>query len=613
MNLASTLNNIPGLPSDFGQLLVVRAGETLISSPEDLVKDKLSGLGMLDGVLDSIPKAVLGASIVANDLEGSNQGRIKNFREARERLRTLNRIRDEYGQDQGILLDDAKAKVAVLEEQKRNMEKALRHHAFLTASKIDSLQKEIEKFPSDLPELQKSVEDLTELDEQIAKTTADKEFSEAKLEHETWLRKAIIEYQDLTSKRMDSGVVKSTKSKVILTLVGVLSFFGVGEALWDISPWVTGGVCLMAVIGALFYLWKMEGKSKALVLDPRVSDLENEYQQRFGEHLKSLATLQEKETQLAECRGALRTHVSALKEYQVSVSRLKGILEPRIADLFSELEKMDWKDTLFELAKTGAQLRRELDTLTGRLTAHGIAKEDYLEEDPGITWDRQANVLLANELDQEKRNLSIGEEEQSELKSKIGREIGMVSLNWEELIGGLERAIEEAMSSYKKVTAEIIGQICVAQAVRGQKKERDRHISKRLQDEDLVEELQRIGKGRFSGLGWQDGKLSVTDGENRFDAIEQLSTGAKEQVMIALRSLFSRIYLGEMPAFLLLDDAFQQSDYRRREDLVEHTLRLVSERGWQIFYFTMDNHLRDLFKERAENQLGGDFEYIELS
>ena len=70
--------------------------------------------------------------------------------------------------------------------------------------------------------------------------------------------------------------------------------------------------------------------------------------------------------------------------------------------------------------------------------------------------------------------------------------------------------------------------------------------------------------------------------------------------MIALRMMFARRYLGDVPGFLLLDDAFQHSDWNRRELLVDHTLSLVRERGWQVFYFTMDNHIRDLFNAEGE-------------
>mgnify|MGYP001965740947 FL=1 len=91
-----------------------------------------------------------------------------------------------------------------------------------------------------------------------------------------------------------------------------------------------------------------------------------------------------------------------------------------------------------------------------------------------------------------------------------------------------------------------------------------------------------------------------------------LSTGAREQVMNALRLTFASKALGEESAFLLLDDAFQHSDWKRREDMVAYALGLV-DRGWQIFYFTMDDHLRDEFQKQAENSLGEDYVYKALS
>ena len=45
----------------------------------------------------------------------------------------------------------------------------------------------------------------------------------------------------------------------------------------------------------------------------------------------------------------------------------------------------------------------------------------------------------------------------------------------------------------------------------------------------------------------------------------------------------------------MLDDALQNSDWDRRANMVDHLVELVRSSGWQIFYFTMDDHLRDLF------------------
>ena len=101
--------------------------------------------------------------------------------------------------------------------------------------------------------------------------------------------------------------------------------------------------------------------------------------------------------------------------------------------------------------------------------------------------------------------------------------------------------------------------------------------------------------------------------DNQLGHIDILSTGAKEQVMIALRMVFAPRFLGDNPAFLILDDAFQHADWERRETLVEHTLRLVKDRGWQVFYFTMDDHIRKLFQAGAERVLSGDFQVVDLS
>ena len=81
--------------------------------------------------------------------------------------------------------------------------------------------------------------------------------------------------------------------------------------------------------------------------------------------------------------------------------------------------------------------------------------------------------------------------------------------------------------------------------------------------------------------------------------------------MIALLLLFSRHYLDGEPGFLLLDDALQNSDWDRRANMVDHLVELVRSSGWQIFYFTMDDHLRDLFRSKAII-LAEDFQYHEL-
>ena len=106
----------------------------------------------------------------------------------------------------------------------------------------------------------------------------------------------------------------------------------------------------------------------------------------------------------------------------------------------------------------------------------------------------------------------------------------------------------------------------------------------------------------------EDGLVVVDNDDDEFP-IKDLSTGAREQVFLGSRLGFARLALDGHPAFLILDDAFQHSDWSRREWLVQQVVTLV-EAGWQVLYFTMDDHIRDLFDSTGQ-QLGD--RYVSLA
>jgi uncharacterized protein YhaN len=70
-------------------------------------------------------------------------------------------------------------------------------------------------------------------------------------------------------------------------------------------------------------------------------------------------------------------------------------------------------------------------------------------------------------------------------------------------------------------------------------------------------------------------------------------------VLLGLRIGFAARILAGQPLFLILDDAFQHSDWERRENLINELFVLAHE-GWQIIYFTMDDNIRSLFEKRSE-------------
>ena len=108
----------------------------------------------------------------------------------------------------------------------------------------------------------------------------------------------------------------------------------------------------------------------------------------------------------------------------------------------------------------------------------------------------------------------------------------------------------------------------------------------------------------------EDGRLILMTDKDEEYSLADISTGAREQIFLALRMGFASIAMEGQTAFLILDDAFQHSDWHRRNNLIAETLNLVNT-GWQVFYFTMDDHIRDLFL-KAGSTLGDRFRKLEL-
>jgi DNA repair exonuclease SbcCD ATPase subunit len=89
--------------------------------------------------------------------------------------------------------------------------------------------------------------------------------------------------------------------------------------------------------------------------------------------------------------------------------------------------------------------------------------------------------------------------------------------------------------------------------------------------------------------------IKVTANNGRVYSVEELSSGTRDQLLLATRIGLAQRLLPQ-PGFLVLDDAFLFSDVTREVILI-NALKKFQAKGWQIIYLTVSPHTKELFEE----------------
>jgi uncharacterized protein YhaN len=275
-----------------------------------------------------------------------------------------------------------------------------------------------------------------------------------------------------------------------------------------------------------------------------------------------------------------------------------------------EIPPQEWRSTITELRSKLRSLTDEINSLERNFTSLAVSEEDFADQDPGIEWDlnnyksfKERHTKIGEELNKERQNLE-------SLSYHIASATDSDSTDWEDLIGALRVKREEVARDYRDWTAKILAKIQVYAVIEELRKEESSRIASGLASEALTKPLHAITgcykRMRYDG---ENGLMLITDEDEEY-RLAEVSTGAREQALLAMRIGFSSTMMKGQTAFLILDDAFQHSDWPRREKLTDQILRVV-QTGWQVFYFTMDDHIKGLFLKAGGN-LGDRFKSLEL-
>jgi uncharacterized protein YhaN len=271
----------------------------------------------------------------------------------------------------------------------------------------------------------------------------------------------------------------------------------------------------------------------------------------------------------------------------------------------------EWQSSINGLRGRSKKLTEERASLSVELAALNVKEEDRLYEKPLIEWDADRYEALLQQYKQNELELEEEQQQIETLRARLKDITGSEDDEWENLIARLHDKRKLASQDYACFVAEVLGKLHVFKTIKEFRDEENSRIARGLESDDIINPLKAItGYYKMVRHDSDDG-LIVTSLEDEEYPLSEISTGAQEQIHITLRMGFSSIAMGGQTAFLILDDAFQHSDWPHREKLIDQMMRLFDS-GWQIFYFAMDDHVRDLFTTAGE-KIGKRFKRMELN
>jgi hypothetical protein len=362
----------------------------------------------------------------------------------------------------------------------------------------------------------------------------------------------------------------------------------------------------------VFYLRKIDGWEKAVLNSEERNAIISEYTDRFQNSIRGLTDL--------------KAHLESIREENIKVKAIPGLLNEeekskqalilKIDRKMSEfglngVSQEDWENCLQEIKQSQSDIKSNIEKNKIDLARLNIQEEDYLVNPVEEEFNHDKLSKLSNKRKLTLEKVAEIEKGLEKLKASVCQETGdQLNTGWVEVLDKIQLKRERLLEDYKNTTAKIVGEIATKEVLLKLQKEEDEKIRKGIQTKELKNILSRITEN-YEAIDFNGDEVIVKGKYGDF-SLSNISTGTREQILLALRMGFASKLAGGNPLFLILDDAFQHSDWNRREHLFDAVFRLV-ETGWQITYLTMSDHIRDRMKELGDERLGSEFRFHTLA
>jgi Skp family chaperone for outer membrane proteins len=611
--LEDHLSDTEGLPADLTRLLVVVGSEPRISGTngavdKEMLRTFLSEQQMLDQVLSPIQKTIQSASLEEGVVQINRQGRGKDLQELQERLRNI------HEQLQAIDNNYASGRLQALKQQLTTTEEAIaiqqhakRHNAHKLHQQLQDLNQTLSRYdPELLSELERDIQDYERARKAQAQAEQDYQQAVEKEQYHQWLQQVRDQYQ----LSQGQAVVPPSSN----WLIGALLAFLLGLVAIFLGSQTAAVVLLLGMAAAIgLYLYRYQQAQQQTGDQGELANLKERFYEETGQQLGSLADIDavmQPYSQAASDKQRLEQLTSDKKQEQDQ-------LETRIQQAFTTLKGIEpeygaWQNQVAAIRQERQESLNQREELQAQLDELGVAASDYEPNPASEAYSGQRLTALQEQLEDLRTQLQEEEESLTNFKSNIGALTGqnLVNAPFNEAYEALLQEREQVAQAYTDTKSDIVAGKMVSDLVDTLKQTDDRKIEEALASESLQQPVRAI-TNRYQDLSLdEEGQLLVQDRIADFP-LSTLSTGAYEQVMLALRAGISARLLQQDGLFLWLDDALQNTDWQKRPAAIQY-LADLAKAGWQITYLTMDDHIRDTFDRIGHETLPDAYQRIDL-
>ncbi len=313
----------------------------------------------------------------------------------------------------------------------------------------------------------------------------------------------------------------------------------------------------------------------------------------------------------------LPSAVDALEDEKI---KQETLLQARTEDF----ERLSKRRTLAEINRSISELREktglaELSDLERKMTQKAKVEETLTRLNASISqrlhqtddrkWGRLIDEMKVAKPDQEpdletEKDIRAEKERVQESIDNLKRDI--------QLFREVEQARSEiaddraAFVEYDRLEKQLRdyqlekdAALTVRKILNSMSSELDEFIEDILEGEDSLSRYFNFVTERYVKVAVVKRDFVVTDLSGKDYSVEELSSGARDQLLLCFRiAALRKVYPDG--GFFVLDDAFIFADWQRRERLAQLVKQFV-EQGNQVVYLTSDDHTRDLFADLGAN------------